>query len=211
MCGPALAPQPFVDYQLRYPCTLYHPKYAKLSRSRLLAECENVFKEMKIKADEADYLAEATQLQSESLVWFEHRRGRLTASRFLSICKTKVESPSKSLIDVVLQRTSPPKSQALRWGIEKEEVARRQYEQISSKKHTSFCVGTTGLHINPDHPHLGASPDGLVTCSCCGDGLLEIKCPYSLLHTTPHAISARGFLPSDHTWCLKALNTSPVQ
>ena len=33
-------------------------------------------------------------------------------------------------------------------------------------------------------PHLGASPDGLLTCTCCGDGLLEIKCPYSLRHTT---------------------------
>ena len=112
-----------------------------------------------------DEAVEATQLQSESLVWFEHRRGRLTASRLFSICRTKTQSPSNSLIDSVLQRKSPPKSDALRWGIGKEEMARRQYQQISRRKHTSFCVSTTGLHINPDYLHLGASP--AVTLGTC--------------------------------------------
>ena len=26
---------------------------------------------------------------------------------------------------------------------------------------------------------MGASPDGLIECKCCGKGVLEIKCPYS--------------------------------
>lgn len=30
------------------------------------------------------------------------------------------------------------------------------------------------------YPYLGASPDGLTHCNCCGEGLLEIKCPYSI-------------------------------
>ena len=33
--------------------------------------------------------------------------------------------------------------------------------------------------INPLYPYLAASPDGLVECSYCGNGLLEIKCPYN--------------------------------
>ena len=37
-------------------------------------------------------------------------------------------------------------------------------------------VEETGFHVHPDHPWLGASPDGLV-----GDlGVAEIKCPYGL-------------------------------
>ena len=40
------------------------------------------------------------------------------------------------------------------------------------------------LQVSPKYPHLGASPDGLLTCTCCGDGLLEMKCPYRLCHTT---------------------------
>ena len=51
--------------------------------------------------------------------------------------------------------------------------------------HSSFSVMTTGLHVSPKYPHLGASPDGLTSCSCCGEGLLEVKCPYSIRHTTP--------------------------
>ena len=34
----------------------------------------------------------------------------------------------------------------------------------------------SGLWINPLYPHFGACPDVITTCSCCGDGLLEIKC-----------------------------------
>ena len=26
---------------------------------------------------------------------------------------------------------------------------------------------------------MGASPDGIVQCDCCGKGVVEIKCPFS--------------------------------
>lgn len=149
---------------------------------------------MKISKEEADYLAEVTQLQSESLVWFEHRRGRLTASHFRSFCHTKLENPSQSLISTVFQHNTPPKSAALTWGKENEQIARLEYEQISRKMHSSFQIKPTGLHVNPKYPHLGASPDGLVMCTCCGDGLLEIKCPYSLCHSTPTSAGDNFYL-----------------
>ena len=38
-------------------------------------------------------------------------------------------------------------------------------------------IAKTGLHINADYPYLGASPDGIIDCDCCGKGLVEIKCP----------------------------------
>ena len=38
--------------------------------------------------------------------------------------------------------------------------------------------------MNSEYPRFGASPDGLVTCSCCGDGCVEIKCPYTLKDTS---------------------------
>ena len=36
-----------------------------------------------------------------------------------------------------------------------------------------------GFVINPKWPHLGASPDGVVSCTCHGKGVIELKCPYS--------------------------------
>jgi len=42
-----------------------------------------------------------------------------------------------------------------------------------------MSVVECGLVINPEWPHLGASPDGIVQYTCCGKGVLEIKikCP----------------------------------
>ena len=37
----------------------------------------------------------------------------------------------------------------------------------------------SGFIINPCWPYIGASPDGIIECSCCGKRSLEIKCPYS--------------------------------
>ena len=34
--------------------------------------------------------------------------------------------------------------------------------------------------MDPEHLYLGASPDGVVSCECCGRGLLEVKCPFCM-------------------------------
>ena len=39
----------------------------------------------------------------------------------------------------------------------------------------------TGLWVSPLYPHMGVSPDGVITCNCCD---LEIKCPYSAKDAT---------------------------
>ena len=39
-------------------------------------------------------------------------------------------------------------------------------------------VTRAGFAILKDQPFLGASPDGKVFCTCCGEGILEVKCPY---------------------------------
>ena len=32
---------------------------------------------------------------------------------------------------------------------------------------------------------IGASSDAVVSCSCCGKGVLQIKCPYSIANQIP--------------------------
>ena len=53
------------------------------------------------------------------------------------------------------------------------------------KQHQLFKLDEAGLFIHPNYPHLGASPDGLVRCACCGDGIIEVKCLYSIRDRTP--------------------------
>ena len=45
-------------------------------------------------------------------------------------------------------------------------------------------MSSCGLMIHSQFPHMGATPDGVVHCECCGKGVLEIKCPYSCVTTS---------------------------
>ena len=38
-------------------------------------------------------------------------------------------------------------------------------------------ISLSGLFINTEHPFLGATPDALIECECCGPGVVEVKCP----------------------------------
>ena len=46
--------------------------------------------------------------------------------------------------------------------------------------HSDFRAHDCGLHILSTTPFIGASPDQIVECSCCGKGILEVKCPFTL-------------------------------
>ena len=56
---------------------------------------------------------------------------------------------------------------------------KNKHEKLIEKKiesvHENFQIFDSGLWINKDFPYLGASPDGIVSCDCCGIGLCEIK------------------------------------
>ena len=63
-------------------------------------------------------------------------------------------------------------------GKKNEGVARAKHHSIMKEKHTHFLLTLSGLVVDPDYPHLGASPN-VVKCRCCtGTGVLEIKCPF---------------------------------
>ena len=48
------------------------------------------------------------------------------------------------------------------------------------KKLPRNCTCTeSGFYISHEEPFLGATPDALIHCDCCGDGCLEIKSPFT--------------------------------
>ena len=79
-------------------------------------------------------------------------------------------------------------------GVENENVARQLYTNVMSTKHDNFTCNLTGLWVSPLYPHLGASPDGVTACGCHGDGLVEIKCPFSARHANSLSSQTCGFL-----------------
>lgn len=68
---------------------------------------------------------------------------------------------------------------ATNWGCNHEATAQRAYIAQHTKNHVNIIASEAGLVIHPDFSHFGASPDGLVTCDCCGQRVIEIKCPFS--------------------------------
>ena len=181
--------------------TLCDPKYKNLSQSDFQEACEVVFQSLTISIDEAKYLEESTRLQSQSKLWFDHRAGRLTASKFAAVSKASLSPPPASLVKEIIG--SKPVSldgvPAIDWGKKNESTAREEYLQKAKEIHASLKYQSAGLHVNVEYPHLGATPDGLIECECCGLGIIEIKCPYKYREYKLSDINDNSFClqPSD--------------
>lgn len=159
--------------------SLYDRKCLSLNYEELLSVCDTI--NIHITNDMAKAVQQATVKQSASKLWYKFRAGRVTASRMKQVCHTSLSKPSQSLIKTICYPEAFRfTTKATQWGCKHEAAACKHYKfvQLQDKKHHDFSVEPSGLVINPDWPHLGASPDGIVDCSCCGKGTLEIKCPF---------------------------------
>ena len=55
----------------------------------------------------------------------------------------------------------------------------------NKRLHENFNVSKSVLVLMEENPFIGASPDSNVDCSCCGSGLLEVKCSTSIKREKP--------------------------
>ena len=156
---------------------LYDLNAVDQNYTELLKTCESI--KIEITKEQAVTVEHATKAQSNDKAWFRFRAGRITASKMHNVCHTDVALPSQSLIKGICYPESYRfSSKATDWGCQHEKVARNLYETSMIEVHQDFKVHNSGLHISLDHPFIGASPDGYVSCVCCGEGCLEIKCPH---------------------------------
>ncbi|XP_043189745.1 uncharacterized protein LOC122363942 [Amphibalanus amphitrite] len=135
-------------------------------------------------------LEAATVAQSQSAVWKGHRHGRLTASVFGEVVHhVRGGRKSSSLVDKVI---CPPKllrTEAVQWGIRHEDAAVEAALETIKLVHTGLKVRRSGLWVCSKAPYLAASPDGILSCDCCGETLLEVKCPFSVRNGVPQEAS----------------------
>ena len=78
---------------------------------------------------------------------------------------------------------------ALNYGKEYKPIAKEKYAALMICNHKEFTVTESGLFLDSTGPYLGASPDLLVHCTCCGAGLSEIKCRLSIADEIPSAVN----------------------
>ncbi|XP_028403990.1 uncharacterized protein LOC114526592 [Dendronephthya gigantea] len=122
-----------------------------------------------------------TRHQSKSKIWYRQRAGRITASKLKQVLRTNPLEPSKSLVKSICYPESYKFSTAAtRHGCKHEAKAIEEYTNIMCNLHDDFSVSESGLWLNEKWPYMGATPDGIVMCSCHGTGLCEIKCPYCI-------------------------------
>lgn len=153
---------------------LYEPTNLSLSYYELLQLTNKIV--ITLSSEQAKAVESKTMDQSTSRLWFRMRAGRITASKFKSVCRTDPANPSLSLImSVCHPDTMRFKTAATSWGCQHEKDALEHYRKKSCRLHENFHISPAGLFISVQHPYFGASPDGKVVCSCCGPGICEVK------------------------------------
>ena len=164
--------------------SLFDPNALTMSEEDLRTKCVDIANTITVTAEQASCLEERTRRQASSKLWFQQRTGRVTASRLKQVVRTSLLKPSTSLIKAICY----PESHSFRgnkvtaWGCEHEQKARTMYVKMMKQKPADFSVTSCGLFIDPSNPFMGASPDGIISCLCCGVGTLEIKCPFKCRH-----------------------------
>ena len=177
--------------------SLKEPSYLQLNYLELLAKCESVT--VDITREMAEKVEQATRSQSHSKLWFKYRAGRITASQMKAVCHTDPGNPAQSLIKAICYPEAISfTTAATKWGCKHEKQAREMYLIVNKLKHHDLSVTDSGLVINPQWPFIGASPDGVINCTCCGKGVIEIKCPYCHRGTDVQAAAVM-----DSNFCLK--------
>ncbi|CAN8024013.1 unnamed protein product [Ixodes persulcatus] len=139
-------------------------------------------KEATFSVTECDQVKLRTRAQASSDEWSRQRVGRITASilgKVLSCC-----TGAEGIVSQVMGYTKTPDVFSVRWGRENEVKARNRFITDEAPKHSGFEVRKCGLFVDSERPYLGASPDGVVSCCCCTDAVLEIKCPASCANLT---------------------------
>ena len=52
--------------------------------------------------------------------------------------------------------------------------------RYAAVEHENFVINEVGLKLSQNYQEFDASPDGITICNCCGEGCLEVKCPFLL-------------------------------
>ncbi len=119
--------------------------------------------------------------QAKSHLWLRMRTGQITASKLKAVCSTDPAMPSISLIiSICFPELSKFSTEATKWRCEHESVAREKSKTMYHPLHDRFSLTESGLFFHPNYLFMGASPDWLVSCFCCGEGVCEIKVSYSI-------------------------------
>jgi len=91
-----------------------------------------------------------------------------------AVCCTDSANPSKNLIkrifypDLFAFTSKQPD-----WGQKHERFASEEYLKAIKGIHQNLQLMENGLFINSNWPFIGAPPDRIIECNCCGKGTVN--------------------------------------
>lgn len=141
-------------------------------------------------------LAELTVRQAKCKLWQKHRKGRITGSKMHSVFTLKDSTSRDNIVKSILGLSPDIKTPAMLYVLKMKKLQGKHIFKYQNEFHENFKCELTGVILNECYPHLGSSPDGIVNCSCCGKGCLEIKCLAKYENGLPGP-----FLPDDPESC----------
>ncbi|XP_077420898.1 uncharacterized protein LOC144051023 [Vanacampus margaritifer] len=185
--------------------SLYQSKYERISEEDLRKVADEVFRNMKITEEQVATVEKVTRKQSawSTTLWYRQRAGRLTTSDFKALTRTSIERPSLSLINRICYPGSCVLSpDDTRWGCKHAKTAMKLYSSIQASSHQAFTTRDCGFVVWKENPHVGASPDSIVRCKCCGVGCVQIKCFHCLQQESLTAVDHdHSFYCCRDDWC----------
>jgi len=125
---------------------------------------------------EAAQLELMTRNQSQSDIWNEERKLRITSSVMKTVCNRRPNTDNSSFIKSKLA-PKPVNSAAIKYGQQNEQNAIRCYLEHQDKQGLVVNVKRCGLFVNPAIPWLAATPDSTIEVGS-DTGCLEVKCPF---------------------------------
>ena len=150
-----------------------------LSLDEIRERCPKIKHNLFLNDDDISKVERETRGQSTNEKWFDHRFGRITASKCHRVaCPHKAGTSPSKIIKEVLNYNEQVQAKAMREGIENEELIITQYKDKMQKGgHAGLEVNSCGFFVSKTPGFLGASPDGLVTdpSSENPSGLVEAK------------------------------------
>ena len=100
-----------------------------------------------------------TEKQVPNPLWMLHRAGCIAVSKCYDVCHTDTEKISSPC-------SGTKSNKYTRYRNDNEPEARKYFAETQNAHHEHLIVNETGFKFHTEYPCIGASLDGIVTCSC---------------------------------------------
>lgn len=152
--------------------------YNEINRNKSHRELVELGKaiSLNITNDEVKEISHSTLAHLKSKCSLGLRRGRITGSQFKNCCVASIDNSPITTIRQLINPIALDNIPSIKYQTKNKKTALDQYKSIAITEHVDFVYSKCGIVINPRIPYFAGSNDGIISCSCHGNGCLEIKC-----------------------------------